>query len=82
MEEYAKILVYAMPIFLAFVLIEKVYGYFKGENTAPVMDSVSSLSSGIVNSLKDVLKLSVTLLSYEWMVDKIALLHQEDTLLA
>jgi sterol desaturase/sphingolipid hydroxylase (fatty acid hydroxylase superfamily) len=82
MKEYATVLLYAMPLFLALIIIEKLYGYFKGENTAPIMDSVSSISSGIINSLKDVLGLSVTLLSYEWMAPKIALFHQDTTILA
>ena len=79
MKEYATVLLFAMPLFLALIIIEKVYGYYKGEDTAPIMDSVSSISSGIINSLKDVLGLSVTLLSYEWMVNTIALFHLEAT---
>jgi sterol desaturase/sphingolipid hydroxylase (fatty acid hydroxylase superfamily) len=82
MKEYATVLLFAMPLFLALIIIEKVYGYYKGEDTAPNMDSVSSISSGIINSLKDVLGLSVTLLSYDWMVNRIALFHQEPNLIA
>ncbi|MEY4084481.1 MAG: hypothetical protein RL074_268 [Bacteroidota bacterium] len=82
MKEYATVLLFAMPLFLALIIIEKVYGYYKGEDTAPTMDSVSSISSGIINSLKDVLGLSVTLLSYDWMVNRIALFHQEPNLIA
>jgi sterol desaturase/sphingolipid hydroxylase (fatty acid hydroxylase superfamily) len=67
-------------LFLALILIEKLYGYYKGEDTAPIMDSVSSISSGIINSLKDVLGLSVTLLSYEWMSQHLALFQQEITI--
>lgn len=81
MKEYATVLLLAMPLFLALIIIEKLYGYYKGEDTAPIMDSVSSISSGIINSLKDVLGLSVTLLSYEWMVTKIALFHQDASIL-
>ncbi len=81
MKEYAAVLVFAMPLFLALIIIEKVYGYYKGEDTAPMMDSVSSISSGIINSLKDVLGLSVTFISYEWMVSKIALFHQEPSVI-
>nr|WP_315232164.1 sterol desaturase family protein [uncultured Flavobacterium sp.] len=73
MEEYGKILVFVMPIFLILIIIEKIYGHYKGEDTAPNMDSVSSVSSGMVNSLKDVLGLSITLVSYDWIVSKIAL---------
>jgi sterol desaturase/sphingolipid hydroxylase (fatty acid hydroxylase superfamily) len=82
MKEYATVLLFAMPLFLALIIIEKVYGYYKGEDTAPTMDSVSSISSGIINSLKDVLGLSVTLLSYDWMVNRIALFHQEPNFIA
>ncbi|MFV8324104.1 sterol desaturase family protein [Flavobacterium sp. LS2R12] len=77
MEEYGKILVFVMPVFLILIIIEKVYGHYKGEDTAPNMDSVSSVSSGMVNSLKDVLGLSITLVSYDWIVSKIALFNLE-----
>lgn len=82
MEEYGKILVIAMPIFLMLILLEKFYGLYKGEDTAPNMDTVSSISSGMVNSVKDVLGLSVTLISYDWIVSKIALFHLEASILA
>ena len=72
MEEYGKILVFVMPIFLLLIIIEKIYGHYKGEDTAPNMDAVSSVSSGMINSLKDVLGLSITLVSYGWIVSKIA----------
>lgn len=82
MEEYGKILVFVMPIFLILIIIEKIYGHYKGENTSPNMDSVSSVSSGMVNSVKDVLGLSITLISYDWIVSKIALFHLEATTFA
>ena len=43
-----------MPIFLVLIVIEKIYGYYKGEDTVPLMDGISSLSSGITNAVKDV----------------------------
>ncbi|GAA3769296.1 sterol desaturase family protein [Flavobacterium ginsengiterrae] len=82
MEEYGKILIIAMPVFLVLIVIEKLYGIYKKNDTAPLIDSVSSISSGITNSVKDVLGLSVTFLSYEWMVSKIALFHQEASILS
>lgn len=75
MEQYGKILVIAMPIFLLLIVIEKLYSWYKKENTVPVMDSVSSISSGITNAVKDVLGLSLTFISYEWLVNKIAIFH-------
>ncbi|MDP5200487.1 sterol desaturase family protein [Flavobacterium sp. DG2-3] len=82
MEEYGKILIIAMPVFLALIIIEKIYGIYKKNDTAPLIDSVSSISSGITNSVKDVLGLSVTFLSYEWLVSKIALQHLEPSVLS
>jgi sterol desaturase/sphingolipid hydroxylase (fatty acid hydroxylase superfamily) len=81
MKEYAAVLVFAMPLFLALIIIEKVYGHYKGEDTSPMMDSVSSISSGMINSLKDVLGLSVTFVSYEWIVNKIGIFHQEPSII-
>jgi sterol desaturase/sphingolipid hydroxylase (fatty acid hydroxylase superfamily) len=82
MDEYGKILVFVMPIFLILILLEKLYGHYKGENTAPNMDSISSVSSGMVNSVKDVLGLSITLISYDWIASKIAIFHLEATIMA
>lgn len=82
MEEYGRILVIVMPIFLLLIAIEKIYGYFKGVDTAPYMDTVSSVSSGMTNSVKDVLGISVSLLTYEWLVTKVAVFHIEANILA
>ncbi len=82
MEEYGKILIIATPIFLVLIILEKLYGIYKKEDTAPLIDSVSSISSGITNSVKDVLGLSLTFISYEWLVSKIAIYHLEASVLA
>lgn len=82
MEEYGKILVVVMPIFLLLIAIEKIYGYYKGNDTAPYMDTVSSISSGMTNSVKDVMGISVSLLSYGWLYSKIAIFHLEATVWA
>lgn len=75
MEAYGKILLIAMPVFLLLVLLEKWYGWRKGKDTVRNMDMISSLSSGITNVTKDVLGLSIALISYEWMVNKMAITH-------
>jgi len=64
-----------MPVFLVLVLLEKWYGWYKGMDTVRNMDMISSLSSGITNVTKDVLGLSVAIISYGWMVDKLAITH-------
>jgi sterol desaturase/sphingolipid hydroxylase (fatty acid hydroxylase superfamily) len=75
METYGKILLIAMPIFLGLVLLEKLYGVIRGRDTVRNMDMVSSLSSGVTNVTKDVLGLSIAIISYKWMVDHLAIVH-------
>lgn len=75
METYGKILLIAMPVFLLLVLLEKWYGWYKDMDTVRNMDMISSLSSGITNVTKDVLGLSIAIISYGWMVDKLAITH-------
>ena len=82
METYGKILVIAVPIFLLLVIIEKIYGYLKGEDTVPLMDAASSLSSGITNAVKDVLQISISIISYEWMVSKFSIFQLQSSVLA
>ncbi len=81
METYGKILLIAMPAFLILVLAEKFYGVLKGKDTARNMDMISSLSSGVTNVTKDVLGLSIAIISYEWMVEHIAIVHVQNQIL-
>ena len=73
MEAYGKILLIAMPVFLLLVLFEKWYGWRKGLDTVRNMDMISSLSSGVTNVTKDVLGLSIALISYEWLLTHLAI---------
>lgn len=75
METYGKILLIAMPAFLFLVLFEKWWGWYKGKDTVRSMDMVSSLSSGITNVTKDVVGLGISILSYSWLVNRVALVH-------
>lgn len=70
-----------MPAFLLLVLGEKLYGVLKGKDTVRNMDMVSSLSSGVTNVTKDVLGLSIAIISYDWLVGKLAIVHVQNTLL-
>lgn len=79
MEQYGKILLIAMPAFLLLVLFEKWYGWKKGFDTVRNLDMISSLSSGITNVTKDVLGLSLAIISYQWMVSHWAVFKIEAT---
>lgn len=79
METYGKILLIAMPAFLALVLFEKWYGYTKGFDTVRQLDMISSLSSGITNVTKSVLELTIAIGIYPFMLDHFALTHIEQS---
>ncbi len=64
-----------MPAFLALVLFEKWWGWRKGNDTVRNNDMISSLSSGMTNSTKDVLGLSFAIISYPWLVSKLSITH-------
>ncbi len=68
-----------MPAFLFFVLLEKGYGILVGKDTLRNMDMISSLSSGVTNVVKDVLGISISILTYSWLVKHIAVFTIENT---
>ncbi|MEO1448591.1 MAG: sterol desaturase family protein [Bacteroidota bacterium] len=79
METYAHVLSYAIPGFMLLVIIEALIARWKRADVIYGMDTISSLSSGITNVLKSVLGLSIVIVSYAWMVDKVALFEIEAT---
>jgi alkylglycerol monooxygenase len=81
MEIYGKILLIAMPAFLLLVLFEKWYGWRKGKDTVRNLDMISSLTSGVTNVTKDVLGLSLAIVTYPWLVEHLALTHIPNTII-
>lgn len=73
METYATALLYATPFFLGLVLFEIAYGHFVKNQKHNIMDTVSSLSSGLTNVVKDSLGLVVILVSYPFLLEHLAL---------
>jgi len=72
MEAYAQALLYAIPFFMLLLAIEILYGYFIKNQKYKVMDTVSSISSGFTNVLKDSLGLGVVLISYPYLLEHLA----------
>jgi alkylglycerol monooxygenase len=72
MEAYGKILLIAMPAFLALVLFEKWYGWRRKKDTIRNMDMISSLTSGVTNVTKDVVGLYFIVLSYPFLLRNLA----------
>lgn len=72
METYAKALLYAIPFFIVLLAIEIAYGHFVKDQKHKVMDSVSSISSGFTNIIKDTLGLGIILVSYSYLLEVLA----------
>jgi alkylglycerol monooxygenase len=81
MEAYAKVLNYAIPFFVSLLLIEAAVAWWKGARVIRSMDTLSSLSSGLTNTIKDVLGLTVVIVSYGWVYGKLAIFDINSTLL-
>lgn len=81
MQEYVYILMFAIPSFMVLIAIEYAYSLVKGVEVYNGMDTIASLSSGMTNILKDVFRLTIYLVSYAWLVDKLALFSIETTVL-
>ena len=81
MEKYGKILLFVMPIFIGLMLIEKLYSWYVKKEKTNYLDTASSLTSAITMITKNVLGLSVTIISYRWIEERIALTHINSTLL-
>ncbi len=78
MEAYAQVLLIAIPVFFVLILIEVLYGHIKGSQTYTSMDTISSLSSGITNTIFEIMGLTIVVISYSWLVDNIALISIEN----
>lgn len=77
METYGRIILMAMPFFFLLVLFEQWYGWRRNKQTVRTMDMISSLSSGITNATKEVLGLTIPILTYAWFLPKVQLIQLE-----
>lgn len=81
MNTYASILLWVVPGFMVLMTIEALYGHFTNKQTYSFMDTLSSLSSGITNVLKDSLGLVLVILSYPYILDTIAVFNLESSVM-
>ena len=61
------------------VVVEKIYGIWVNNDKSPIRDTLSSLCSGITNVVKDVLGISFSILSYEFLVKNMSLFTIQNT---
>ena len=77
MNFYTQSLFIAIPSFVVLIFIEMIVARLKGIKVNNPADMISSLSSGMTNTIKDALKFSVIIISYSWIVDKITIYKLE-----
>tara|TARA_R110002051_G_scaffold49428_2_gene96504 strand:+ start:3902 stop:5170 length:1269 start_codon:yes stop_codon:yes gene_type:complete len=73
METYANALLYAIPFFILLLVVEIGYGFYIKNQMHKVMDTVSSISSGLTNIIKDSLGLAFIVVSYPFLLEKLAI---------
>ncbi|MBT8252403.1 MAG: sterol desaturase family protein [Flavobacteriaceae bacterium] len=81
METYANALLYAIPFFVILMLIEVGYGHFVKQQKHSLMDTISSLSSGMTNIIKDSLGLVLIIVSYPYLLEHLAIYKIESSML-
>lgn len=79
MEAYANVLLYAIPVLFSFVIIEALYSWWKGTKVFRSMDTISSISSGVANTLKSVLGLTIFIIGYEQLERYLAVYELQAT---
>lgn len=67
MQTYAEVLTYAIPVFIILLLIEYLASRWMKVEVIRSFDAVSSISSGLTNTIKDVLGIAIVIISYSWM---------------
>ncbi len=82
MNFYVKALFFAIPTFTFLIIIEAIVAHFRNIQINRSEDVISSLSSGLTNIIRDAIKFSVIIISYTWLVDKIAIYKLEHIWLA
>lgn len=75
MNNYGNILLIAMPGFIILILLEALWGKLRHGEDMRLVDTISSLTSGMTNILKSTLGLTIVILSYGWLFNHLQLVH-------
>ena len=68
METFANALKFVLPLFLLLILIEMIVAKWRSKDVIKSMDAVSSLSSGLTNTLFKILGLTIYIFSYDFLL--------------
>jgi len=72
METFAGALTFVLPLFILLIAVEFIVAKVRKKEVINLVDTVSSLSSGITNALFKILGLTVYIFSYEFLLQHIA----------
>lgn len=81
METYSMVLKGAMLYFIVMTAIEWGVSLYMKKKVHRAFDTVSSISSGITNNIKSFFKLTVIIVSYDWMFNHFAVFDIQSTIL-
>jgi len=73
MSFYIKSLFFAIPTFILLISLEAWAAKVKGIKINRSQDMISSLSSGVSNTIRDGIKFSFVIISYSWLVEHITI---------
>ena len=67
---------------MVLIVLEAIVARVKGVNINRSADVISSLSSGITNTIRDAIKFTFAIVTYSWLVDRITVYKLEPYWLA
>ena len=82
MTYYVKTLFYAIPTFMVLIMVEAIAARVKGVKINRSADVISSLSSGMSNTIRDSIKFTFAIITYSWLVERITIIKLEPLWLA
>lgn len=77
MTQYSNAVKIILIIYFSMLLIEWVMSLLLKKKVYNPVDAISGMSSGLSNNVKSLLKLTVVIMSYEWMVNHLALFEMK-----
>ncbi len=82
MTTYSNAVKVILIIYFAMLAVEWLLSLILKKKIYNTLDAVSGMSSGLTNNVKSLLKLTVIILSYEWMVGHLALFEMKASVTA
>ena len=79
MQNAATVFLILIPAIFALIVGEAIYAYAKGNFNFRAMDTISSLSAGMTNTIKAVLGLTAVIIGYGFMFEHFAIVEAETT---